>query len=109
MLRGLAVGRDEASGARCERGQQTLYVAIAAHGAEPAAGIRQGRADAAQQRLAVAPTFDVRGELRDRAVQLLDRVGRVQRAIQRVIKTRSMRVSVLSSPSRKLAAAPGCC
>lgn len=63
-----------------------FYVAIAAHGAEPTAGIRQGRADAAQHRLAVAPTLHVRGELRDQAVQLLDRVGRVQRAMQRVIE-----------------------
>ena len=62
---------------------ELLHVAVAAQLAEPVLGIAERAGDPAQRHLSVPPALDVARVVRDRAVQVLDRVGRAQRAVQR--------------------------
>ena len=86
MLRGFSPNFGRAVHALRQRGHQLLHVAIAAHGTEAATGFGQGRADPAEHHVAVAPALDVARVMRDQAIQILDRVGGSQRAIQRLVE-----------------------
>ena len=84
MLRGLARGHHGFIGRSILKGlQQGLHLAEAAQLAEARAGVAQCAGDLVQRHGSVLPGPHVARVVRDRAVEVLDRVGRAQRAVQR--------------------------
>ena len=62
---------------------QELHFPMPAQLAKAPFGIAQRSGDPAQRHRPVLPSLDVAREVGDRAVQVLDRVGGAQRAVQR--------------------------
>jgi len=84
MLRGLQDGAVVAFGAAGIQGlQQGAHLAAATQLAHARGRVADRAGHPAQHHLAIAPTLDVATVVRHRAVQVLDRVGRAQRAVQR--------------------------
>ena len=81
MLRGL-VRLIEMSGRVIQGEHQTRHVMEASHASEAPFGIEQCGTDPALDHLPAAPALDVSGVALDRAVEILDRIGRAQGSMQ---------------------------
>ena len=66
-----------------QRGDQLLHVAMSAQLSEPIRSVAKRAGDPSQGHLPVAPSLDIARVVRDRAVEVLDRVGGAQRVVQR--------------------------
>ena len=82
MLRGFEKGGRGMIGTQSEFSDQGKQITEAAQFTETAAGIRQSARHPAEGHLPILPAFDVVREMRNRTIQVLDRIGGSQSAVQ---------------------------
>jgi hypothetical protein len=90
MLRGLDCGAFREREGRIQCSQLQLHVAVPAQLSEPVTRVAEGAGHPAQGYLAVHSRLDVTRVEADRAVEVLDRVGGAQCAVQRAADAQAM-------------------
>src|SRR5574337_1710145 len=104
MLRGLEFDGLVVRDTLVQGGDEILHVAMATQLSEAVLGLAERAGNPSKGHLPIAPALDVARVVRDRAVEVLDRVGRAQRAVQRgdvpaVVATRGGGMNHLTRPS----------